>query len=353
MIRGLLGLGLFVALAVPVLADDDKANGTLGIGDPAPKLALKEFIKGEPVKAFDKDKIYVLEFWATWCGPCIAAIPHVTELQKKNPNVVFIGVNVWERDLEKVKPFVEEQGKKMDYRVAMDEGEAGKGTMAQTWLAAAGQNGIPCSMIVNGEGKIAWIGHPMRMDKPLSQIVSGKWDLATAAADFKKEREARAKMAALNANLRKALAKGPDEAVKVLDQALEASPEMEKSLGMTKFAILLRGDKLDQQIAYGERLIDKVLTDGESLNQLAWMIVDPEAKEKHDPKLQKMALKAAIKADQAMEGKDAAIADTLARAYFVTGDKAKALSTQERAVGLAKGTSMEKELQERLEEYKK
>ena len=65
-------------------------------------------------------KNYVVEFWATWCGPCKASIPHLTELQKKNPSVTFIGVSVWEPDQDKVKPFVEEMGDKMAYRVAID-----------------------------------------------------------------------------------------------------------------------------------------------------------------------------------------------------------------------------------------
>src|SRR5436309_778886 len=101
MMRIVLSLGLALGLGMSLWADDEKAEGKLGIGDAAPKLALKEFVKGEPVKTFEKDTTYVLEFWATWCGPCKDAIPHVTELQKKNPKVVFIGVNVWEQDLDK------------------------------------------------------------------------------------------------------------------------------------------------------------------------------------------------------------------------------------------------------------
>ena len=82
-----------------------QAEHALKIGDAAPPLKVGKWIKGEPVKAVEAGKLHVLEFWATWCGPCVAAIPHVSELQKKHADVVFIGVNVWEDDPEKVEGF--------------------------------------------------------------------------------------------------------------------------------------------------------------------------------------------------------------------------------------------------------
>ena len=93
----------------------------------------------------------------------------------------FIGVSVWEQDQDKVKPFVEEMGDKMAYRVAMDavpeRKRRNEGAMAKNWMAAAGQNGIPTAFIINKEGKIAWIGHPMGMEKPLEKIIRRHWDL--------------------------------------------------------------------------------------------------------------------------------------------------------------------------------
>jgi thiol-disulfide isomerase/thioredoxin len=183
-------------LLVVGLAGFATAEG-LSVGDAAPKLEVKEFVKGEAVKDLDKGKIYVVEFWATWCGPCRVSIPHLTELQKKNKDVVFIGVSAFERDQTKVKPFVEEMGDKMEYRVAVDDVAAGAngatGKMAKNWMIAAEQNGIPTAFIVNGDGKIAWIGHPSEMEKPLEQITSGKWDINAAAADFKKAKKANQK----------------------------------------------------------------------------------------------------------------------------------------------------------------
>src|SRR5207237_986319 len=155
----------WLAVLLAGWASASPAADNLSVGDSAPKLAVKEFVKGEPVTKFERGKTYVVEFWATWCGPCRISIPHLTELQKQHKNVTFVGVSIWERDAKKVKPFVEEMGDKMDYRVALDEvpegGPADQGAMAKNWMSAANQEGIPAAFIINGEGKIAWIGYPM------------------------------------------------------------------------------------------------------------------------------------------------------------------------------------------------
>jgi thiol-disulfide isomerase/thioredoxin len=335
---------------------------TLSVGDPAPAIQVKEFVKGTPVSSFEKGKTYVVEFWATWCGPCKVSIPHLTEMQNKYKDITFIGVSVWEQSQDGVKPFVQAMGDQMAYRVAMDQvppnGNGNEGAMAKSWMQAAGQNGIPTAFVVNGDSKIVWIGHPMTMDKPLEEIVTGKWDVAKAVAESKREQAEQGKLQELQAKLAAAQRSGdPKQVVAVLDRAIADDPSRESMLGPAKFQFLLgKGGDPAKAAVYGKRLVETVLKDSpEQLNGLAWLIVDPAAPSKATPVMVKLALQAALRADTIAQGKDAAIADTLAKAYFDSGNAAKAAEAQERAVRLVKGTPQEndKELMDRLAQYRK
>ena len=99
------------------------AQAGLKVGDPAPKLQTGKWVQGEPVKEFQSGKAYIVEFWATWCGPCRTSIPHLNEtFQKyKDKDLVVIGQDCWEQDDSLVAPFVKKMGDKMTYRGALDD----------------------------------------------------------------------------------------------------------------------------------------------------------------------------------------------------------------------------------------
>jgi thiol-disulfide isomerase/thioredoxin len=317
---------------------------TLKVGDTAPPLKVGKWVKGEAVKSFQPGTVYVMEFWATWCGPCRAAIPHVTELQHKyKDKVVVIGQNVWEEDEKLVEPFVQQMGDKMDYRVVTDDkSTSARGAMADTWMQAAGKNGIPCSFIVDQQGKIAWIGHPMAMADVLAQVVEGKFD-PTAQAGREAAAEAAQKkvMEAMNRN-------DIDGAISAIDELAKVQPEIAPQLPMIKFSLLLRADKYDKAYAMADDVYGAVKDNPQALNELAWTIATEESIKQRDLKTAERFAARAVELTKREEG---AILDTLARVQFDQGKVDEAIATQTEAVAKAE-PDQKSELQATLDKYK-
>ena len=294
--------------------------GKLMVGDRAPELSIATWVKGEPVTGFEDGKVYVVECWATWCGPCIAGMPHVSEIQKeyKDKGVTVIGVNIWD-DPKNVEPFMTKKGgdDRMQYTVAIEEkikgGDIRNGKIAENWMAASGQNGIPSAFIVDQQGYVAWIGHPMEMDKPLAEVVAGKWDLPKAAKMFVDNIKSQ----------------------KVQEDLMAAfqSGDMEKA------------SKLSAQLMDGAGWENPGL-----LNFIAWSISDPDADIKNRDT--KLAVKAAERAAELTEHKDPMILDTLAWSYFQAGMKDKAVETETKALELAP-SDYKAQFTEALEKMKK
>lgn len=174
----LLTLAALALLACPrnVKTDD---GVDLAPGKSAPAWKINEWIKGDVVERLDPQGTYVIEFWATWCGPCIEFIPKLTELAKKHPDVTVIGISI-DADAASTRQFVEDMGDKMAYRVA----HAGdQGAMVDSWLKAAGQDGIPSTFIVH-RGQLVWIGPPGNLEKRISEIKNETFDLEASKKSF-------------------------------------------------------------------------------------------------------------------------------------------------------------------------
>jgi hypothetical protein len=117
----------------------------------------------------------------------------LTELQKKykDKGVTIIGVSV-DQNQNAVAPYVSGMGAKMDYTIAIDDlpsrEKESKRNMAEGWMEAAEQQGIPTAFIVRF-GKIAWIGHPMAIDEALEQSLAKDFDIQVAARRYREKRE--------------------------------------------------------------------------------------------------------------------------------------------------------------------
>lgn len=188
MLNRLIPLLLFTAIACLVLraAEVGKPSAEsvrvkLAAGADAPALSPEKWLQGEPVSAFEKNKLYVIECWATWCGPCLASIPHLNELHAKfkDRGVVIIGIDVMENTERKVAGFVSAKGTNMAYHIAYD-GKSGQ--VSENWLKAAGVSGIPHAFVVR-EGKLLWHGHPATLtEENVQAMLAGKFDSAKQAA---------------------------------------------------------------------------------------------------------------------------------------------------------------------------
>jgi cytochrome c biogenesis protein CcmG/thiol:disulfide interchange protein DsbE len=113
----------------------------------APEFALKD-ADGKLVHLSDyKGKVVLLDFWATWCGPCKIEIPWFMELQraKKDKGFEVLGVAMDDEGWETVKPFLADLG--VNYRVVM-----GNDRTAQLY---GGVDALPTTFLIDRAGKIA------------------------------------------------------------------------------------------------------------------------------------------------------------------------------------------------------
>jgi thiol-disulfide isomerase/thioredoxin len=115
----------------------------------APSFITRD-INGEIIDiAGQQDKIVMLNFWATWCSPCMAEMPHLQELKDKyKDDLVFISINVDEaRNASKIKPFLRRQG--YDFTVIHDRDRSITAIYNPQMV-------LPYNVIINHNGSIIW-----------------------------------------------------------------------------------------------------------------------------------------------------------------------------------------------------
>ena len=115
---------------------------------PAPEFELKD-ADGKTVRLSDyKGKVVLLDFWATWCGPCKIEIPWFIEFERqyKDKGFAVIGVSMDEEGWTVVKPFVSDLA--INYRILQ-----GNDSTADLY---GGVNALPTTFLIDREGRVAW-----------------------------------------------------------------------------------------------------------------------------------------------------------------------------------------------------
>ena len=286
----------------------------LNIGDQPPAFKVDSWIKGAPISSFEEGNVYLIDFWAAWCGPCIAIMPHLTELQAEHAGdgLNVVGVSIWEsgRDAdgnrtrlygeeqaEHVQAFVEKNDERMGYTVG-----TGGETFENDWMKAAHQNGIPTVMIVDRKGKIGWIGYGTdpSLGEHLDAILAGE-------NDYKADHEAR------------------------IDRM---KAEWSQQNGPNYFGHFgeLATTKSDEAATFGQAISETVYKNNPgAYNSIAWTIVEEEGWSKEAVLF---ARNLAEKACELTDWESPMILDTLAWAQYRAGDAEAAIETEQKALDM-------------------
>lgn len=365
-------VALCVAIAAMVganisgAADNEAAadGDSLTIGSQAPPLDIEHWLpegdgEFEPVSEFEQGNVYVVEFWATWCGPCINSMPHLAEMQKEYADRGVRIVSVSDEDLETVEKFLKRPTPQDEdvtfgeltsaYSLTTDPDQS----TFNDYMRAAGQTGIPAAFIVGKTGEIEWIGHPMQMDEPLEKVVTDDWDRDAFAEKFQQEKaneEAMAKAMQLARNGETA------DAVSLLEERIEATsdPQSLASLKQYKLRILMSDPEMGEQVA---EVVQEMLDDPSEDTFLAYQIgsvVNQLARTGN--KNEKMIESAIEKLRTALSGAEEPnkpfLYHTMAQLLQVQGNLDEAIAAEQEAVKRAEGPVAER-LKSYLDELQK
>ena len=385
---------MLLFLATPVLGMQGVAEPTLVVGSVAPDLNVESWLsKGNgdrfpEVTKFEAGKVYIVEFWATWCPPCVASMPHLSELQEKYEAKGVQVISITDEPLEEVSAFLQRQVRSdpsktyaeltKNYCLTTDP----DGSSHFSYTEASGVPGIPAAFLIGKSGKIEWIGHPVEIDEPLELVVADKFD---AVAYQKIQAERKRLTAEVGGVLQLVQGGNAEEALVRLEGIIAGAPEDEKtSLTVLQVEILgasgkpkLAVQKLDELLAKasGEdeiemRMLKLQISAAEKMpgaekaffeiaelansaglqNSSAWAVV--QMRLDGTAVSPQMVAKARQLADAAVEAQPVPdVLETQAHLAFIQGDVDKAIEIQTQAFEMAREPQLRQRLAKFLSEW--
>ncbi len=347
---------VLIALAL-VLAHPARAQtATLKVGDRAPALTVGKWLKGGPLSGFDSGKVYVVELCSTWSPTLRESVPFLNVLQARfaDKGVTVVGVSLRESSRTAPETFVAKAPGPIDYAFATDDVPAPpqgtpddrvwaveNGRMSGAWLKASGRNTVPTALIVDREGRVAWIGNTLyprgELEDALTQVLAGTLTPETSIALSEGYRVREQKEKEADAKFRRALAdRNARAAVAALDEliALDGAFWM-PAVAARKFQIMLTevGDPKGACAFAASALEGPLKEHAQPLNDIAWILMDTRGLPETDRDLD-LALRLAARADDLMKHQRPDVMDTLARAHYERRDLDTAVALQREAVEL-------------------
>jgi thiol-disulfide isomerase/thioredoxin len=313
-------LFLFIIKMLPVSAQTDSA---WGVGDRAPELKIERWLKKGGFPVLQKGKVYLIDLWATWCVPCIACMPHLSNLQHqyKDQGLEVIGItsnDSYGNTLDNATAFIKTRNDIMNYNVAWVPASSGKdltGIFVHPWMQKAGTMNLPTAFLVDRAGNIAYIGDPHAIDEALEAVMADRHDIKKLRANY---------LSGLAA---------------------------EKTCRL--FEVAIKENELDKALMLGKKILNDfsfvkantLLIVGSSIGTLAHT-------SNVSAELLEIGLSAAQKGVVATQFESPGFLSTLASLYASKKDYVQAIITQSMAISLSEGGMREKQLEE-LAQYKK
>jgi thiol-disulfide isomerase/thioredoxin len=146
------------------------AQKNIKVGHPAPPITVTDWIANVPVDINLANKFIVLEFWATWCSPCIEAVPHMNSLQAKfnRPDLYFVSIT--DESRQKVERFL----KRVELKSIVVSDQNNK-TQALFGDGVKGVVQLPLTVLINDKGDVSWMGLPFDLtESMIADFLSGK-----------------------------------------------------------------------------------------------------------------------------------------------------------------------------------
>jgi uncharacterized protein (TIGR03435 family) len=143
-------------------------------------INITDFIHNIPNDKSFENKFIVIEFWATWCGPCLDAVPHLNELQEKfklNNDLVFISMT--DEKPEKIQATLD----RIDFRTIVVSDQSKK-THKDLEVEKGGVMMIPLTVLIDNNGNVKWKGHPEELnEEKLNSFLKGEQIKETKKAE--------------------------------------------------------------------------------------------------------------------------------------------------------------------------
>lgn len=226
----------------------------LQMGSPAPSIQVEDWLRGEPLADLQPGKVYIVEFWATWCELSAAEMLELMQLQEKykDSGLEVVGIAADEdaptavEARNKLDAWLAENCPDLNHRIGFDF----TGEMKKLWREPSFCVGIPTSFIVDRDGCIAFIGHPSQLGEVLPKVFNGSWPTSNKAKAADQQRIATSEPLARGQALKKPIDDRFWAAVKLED--------WKTALWAIEEGIALMPDDLNFRLAHAHLLLHKI-----------------------------------------------------------------------------------------------